>query len=107
VLAKEEYATTWQEEVKGKPQAKRVQQPQDQRGAENQARSRLPRGRVTEDERAEERRSQDGGPPEGRYETRREQERAQHQAQRRQPQIVSADAAYPRASVAGHEPRGR
>ena len=107
MLAKEEYATTWQEEVKGKPQAKRVRQPQGQRGSENDARSRLPRGRVTEDERAQERRSQDGGLQEGRGETRREQERAHYQAQRRQPQIVSVDAAYPRASVARHEPGGR
>jgi len=36
-LAKEEYATTWQEENEGKPQAKRVPQPQDQRGAEDEA----------------------------------------------------------------------
>jgi len=58
-LAKEAYATTWQEENEGKPQAKRVPQPQDQRGAEDEAHGTFACRCRTKDQRA-----QDGDPSE-------------------------------------------
>jgi hypothetical protein len=51
-LAKEEYATTWQEENEGKPQAKRVPQPQDQRGAEDEGHGTFACRCLTKDQRA-------------------------------------------------------
>ena len=49
-LAKEEYATTWQEEVKGQPQAERGE-PEVGRGAQDEAQCAFARRRIPQDQR--------------------------------------------------------
>jgi hypothetical protein len=73
-LAKEEYATTWQEEVKEQPQAQRGGEPQVECGAQDEARARI----------AQDQRPQDGF-PEGRRKTKREEDGAKREAEYRRP----------------------
>jgi hypothetical protein len=54
-LAKEEYATTWQEEEQGEPQEERVRRPEIRRRPQRKALDTLARRRVAEDEFAKER----------------------------------------------------
>jgi hypothetical protein len=76
-LAKEEYATTWQEEVKDQPQAQRGGEPQIERGAQDEARGAFARGRLTQAQRPQD------GFPEGRGETKREEDGPKHEAAHR------------------------
>jgi len=53
-LAKEEYATTWQEEEQGEPQEERVPRPEVHRRAQRKALDTLACPRVPQDKRAKE-----------------------------------------------------
>ncbi len=88
-LAKEEYATTWQEEIEGKPQAKRGSQPQDQRGAEDEAHGTFACRCLTKD-----RRAQDGDPSEADREAHREARgEAKRKGEHWHPQVLDGRAA--------------
>lgn len=78
-LAKEEYATTWQEEVKDQPQAQRGGEPQVECGAQDEARGAFARGRSTQDQRPKD------GFSEGRGETKREEDGPQREAEHGRP----------------------
>jgi len=82
-LAKEEYATTWQEEEQGEPQKERVPGPEIHRRPQRKARDTLAGTRVAQDKRTKECGSKEcgtkGSGSKGSGQT-------QHQAQRRGPQ---------------------
>jgi hypothetical protein len=71
-LAKEEYATTWQEEEQGEPQEERVPRPEIHCRAQRQALDTLACTRVAQDKRAKGRGSKGSG-------------QTQHQAERGEP----------------------
>jgi hypothetical protein len=82
-LAKEEYATTWQEEEQGEPQKERVSRPQVHRRPQRKALdplNTLARTRVTQDQCTKERGSKGTGQTQ--HQAKR---RGQHQAKRRGP----------------------
>jgi hypothetical protein len=60
-FAKEEYATTWQEEEQGEPQEERVPRPEVHRRAQRKALDTLACPRVAEDQRAQESGSKGSG----------------------------------------------
>jgi len=72
-LAKEEYATTWQEEEQGEPQEERVARPEIYRRPRRQALDTVAGTRVTQDQCTKERGSKGSG-------------QTQHQAERHGPQ---------------------
>jgi hypothetical protein len=78
-LAKEEYATTWQEEEQGEPQTRRLAQPEDDGGAQREALDARAYRRVTQNQRTKERGSKGCG-SKGSGQT-------QHQAQRAEPEV--------------------
>jgi hypothetical protein len=84
-LAKEEYATTWQEEGKVHPQAQRRGKPQGNCGAHDEEQRAFPRKRITEDSITQEdsitedRRSKNGF-SQGRRETDCHEDSAQREA---------------------------
>ena len=92
-LAKEEYATTWQEENEGKPQAKRVPQPQDQRGAEDEAHGTFACRCLTKDERAQDRDPSEASRQATGDASRQASCEASREAKHRQPQAVNGRAA--------------
>jgi hypothetical protein len=94
-LAKEEYATTWQEEEQGEPQKERVARPEIHRGAQRKALDRLARTRVTQDECTKGRGTKERG-SKGSGQT-------QHQAERHGPQGFTDSP--PRGSSCGSSNR--
>jgi hypothetical protein len=76
-LAKEEYATTWQEEEQGEPQEERVARPEIYRRPRRQALDTLAGTRVTQDQCTKERGSKGSG---------QTQHQTQHQTERHGPQ---------------------
>jgi hypothetical protein len=72
-LAKEEYATTWQEEEQGEPQKERVPRSEIHRRAQGKALDTLACTRVTQDKRTKERGSKGSG-------------QTRHEADRHEPQ---------------------
>jgi hypothetical protein len=108
-LAKEEYATTWQETVKDQPQAQRGREPQIRCGAQHQAHGAFACGRITQEQRpknglSEERRTarreedsakraEDSAKREE-DSAKREEHSAQHEGQHQRPEIVGGTARF-------------
>jgi hypothetical protein len=87
-LAKEEYATTWQEEEQGEPQKERVPRPEIHRRPQRNARDTLAGTRVAQDKRTKECGSKECGSKEcgSKGSGSKGSGQTQHQAQRRGPQ---------------------
>ena len=82
-LAKEEYATTWQEEEQGEPQEERGPRPEIHRRPQRKALVTLARRRLTQDECTKERGSKERG---SKGSGSKGSGQTQHEAERRGPQ---------------------
>jgi hypothetical protein len=84
-LAKEEYATTWQEEEQGKPQTECVARPEIDGEAQREGFEPRAGRRVTQDQRTKERGSEGSG---SKGSGSKGSGQAQHEARRAEPKVV-------------------